>query len=198
MRRCALLFISIAALAQTSDQKERALGKSLAADFERQSRVLHDPIVTTYVQKLADDLAANSGAKLALNVKVVDSEEPAAAAFPGGFLFVSTGLIAAARSESEFVGRIAHQIAHIASAPVQRPAAQGQPAAVVFMSGDSGLCARFGQGGMKRVELEQQADLLGASYASRYRSGGEEFARIRQRVQSNRPARRPPSLRNPN
>ena len=55
----------------------------------------------------------NSDAKVPFTIKVIDSEEINAMALPGGFLYVNSGLITAADSESEIAGVMAHEIAHV-------------------------------------------------------------------------------------
>jgi hypothetical protein len=71
--------------------------------------------VQQYVQRLAGKIAENSDLKVPLHVTVVDSSEIYAIAVPGGFLFVSSGLILAAGTEAEFAGVLSHEIARIAA-----------------------------------------------------------------------------------
>ena len=198
MRWLAWLLVAMAAFGQSADLKERALGQSLASDFERQSKILNDAAITEYVRKLAGTLTANAGSTLSLEVKVVDSPERSAAAFPGGFLYVSTGLIVGAKSEVEFARLVAHQIAHIVSSRESRVISQGPPLAVVFMGGSSGLCTRASHvliPSKNRAEAsEREADRLAALYTAGFRDNGAEFERVRDSI----PVRRPPSLRDSN
>ena len=53
-------------------------------------------MVTEYVNRIAQNLVRNSDAKVPFTIKVIDSEEINAFAFPGGFLFVNYGVILAA------------------------------------------------------------------------------------------------------
>lgn len=185
--------ISVAAFAQPpgsySSEKESALGKALAADFERRSKLLDDPVTGDYVQKLANKLAASSGAKLALDVKVVQSAEPGAGAFPGAFLFVNSGLIAGARTEAELAGILAHEIVHIAARHGLRPTASRE---VIVMDGWSGMCARFGDSlvpvGLQAEQrgFEQEADLLGVEYAANAGYDPHGLADFWERLQPSR------------
>jgi predicted Zn-dependent protease len=174
MRWLPYLLISAAAIGQSADvysqQKEQALGKSLATDFERRYQMSDDPVVGQYVQKLADNLAAAAGLNLPVQAKVVESADPIAAALPGGFLFLSSGMISHARTEAELAGILAHEIAHIASGRRMHQTTSGK--VVVFTGARSGLCERFSDGVTPRKVqdaqrgFEQEADLSGVEYAA--------------------------------
>ncbi len=96
-----------------SIEKEIALGRQLSQQIERQVKLVEDPEVTEYVNRIAQNLVRNSDAKVPFTIKVIDSEEINAMALPGGFLYVNSGLITAADSESEIAGVMAHEIAHV-------------------------------------------------------------------------------------
>jgi hypothetical protein len=76
---------------------------------------LQNAAVQDYVRRLAGKIARNSDLKVPLHVTVVDSPEITAIALPGGFLFISSGLIQAAGTESELAGVLGHEIARIAA-----------------------------------------------------------------------------------
>src|ERR1035441_2704423 len=81
-------------------EKEIALGKQLAQEVERQSKIIDDPIVAEYVSRLGQNLVRNSDAKVPFTIKVLDTEEVNAFALPGGFFFVNSGLILKADRKS--------------------------------------------------------------------------------------------------
>ncbi|MBY0373441.1 MAG: M48 family metalloprotease, partial [Bryobacteraceae bacterium] len=87
-----------------SIEKEIALGKQLATDIERQARIVDDPLVAEYVNRVGQNLVRNSDAKVPFTIKVIDSDDVNAFALPGGFFYVNSGLILAAESESELAG----------------------------------------------------------------------------------------------
>ena len=72
-------------------EKEIALGKSLATEVERSSKVIEDPVIAEYVNRIGQNLVRNSDAKVPFTIKVLDSEEVNAFALPGGFFFVNSG-----------------------------------------------------------------------------------------------------------
>ena len=98
-----------------SIEKEIAIGKQYSQEIERQVKIVDDPIVSEYVNRVGQNIVRNSDAKVPFTIKVVDAEEINAFALPGGFFYINTGLIVAAESESELAGVMGHEIAHIAA-----------------------------------------------------------------------------------
>jgi len=94
-------------------EKEIALGKSLAQEVERSSKLIDDPVVTEYVNRVGQNLVRNSDAKVPFTIKVIDSDEVNAFALPGGFFYVNSGLVLRAQEESELAGVMAHEISHV-------------------------------------------------------------------------------------
>src|SRR5438128_8226835 len=130
-----------------SIEKEIALGKGLAQDVERQARIIDDPIIAEYVNRVGQNLVRNSDAKVPFTIKVIDAEEVNAFALPGGFFFVNSGLILKADSEAELAGVMAHEIAHVAARHGTRQATRGQVAQLatiplIFMGGWTGYGIR--------------------------------------------------------
>lgn len=160
-----------------SVEKEIAVGQGLANEAERQLKFIDDPVVTEYVNRIGQNIALNSDAKVPFTIKVVDSEEINAFALPGGFFFVNKGLILAADNESEIVGVMAHEIAHVAARHGTEQVSKGQlinygSIGLIFLGGPIGIAARsaanlaipltflkFSRG------AENEADVLGAQYA---------------------------------
>jgi predicted Zn-dependent protease len=97
-----------------SEEKEIAMGKQYSTEIDRQAKLLTDPVVNEYVNRVAQNVARNSDLKIPLTVKVIDSPELNAFALPGGFLYVNTGLILAAEEEDQVAGVVGHEIAHVA------------------------------------------------------------------------------------
>jgi len=98
-----------------STEKEIAIGRQYADQIDKTAKLVKDPVVTEYVNRIAQNVARNSDLKVPLTVKVIDSPEINAFALPGGFLYVNTGLIRAADNESSLAGVMAHEIAHVAA-----------------------------------------------------------------------------------
>src|SRR5437016_3719316 len=94
-------------------EREISLGKSLAQEVERSSKMIDDPVVTEFVNRVGQNLVRNSDARVPFTIKVIDSDEVNAFALPGGFFYVNSGLILHAMEESELAGVMAHEISHV-------------------------------------------------------------------------------------
>lgn len=99
----------------SSLDEEIALGRSLAADLERQVQLIDDPLITEYVNRVGQNLVRNSDAKVPFTFKVIQDDSINALALPGGFVYVNTGILLAADEEAELAGVMAHEIAHVAA-----------------------------------------------------------------------------------
>jgi beta-barrel assembly-enhancing protease len=98
-----------------SPEQDVAIGRQYAAQIEREMRVLPDQAVQQYVNNVGKRLSSQApGEKFPYQFKVVDVKEINAFALPGGFLYVHTGAIVAAKNESELAGVMAHEISHAA------------------------------------------------------------------------------------
>jgi len=91
------------------------LGKQYAMMVETSARMIQDPVINEYVNRVGQNLVRNSDAKVPFTIKVIDSDDINAFALPGGFFYVNTGLILAADNEAELAGVMAHEIAHVAA-----------------------------------------------------------------------------------
>jgi len=94
-------------------EREIALGKGLAQEVERSSKLIDEPIVVEYVNRVGQNLVRNSDARVPFTIKVIDSDVVNAFALPGGFFYVNSGLILRAQEESELAGVMAHEMSHV-------------------------------------------------------------------------------------
>jgi predicted Zn-dependent protease len=154
-------------------EQEIALGKQMGQEVESQSRILDDPVIAEFVNRIGQNLARNSDAKVPLTIKRLDSEEVNAFALPGGFFFVNSGLILKADNEAELAGVMAHEIAHVAARHGTKQATRAQifnlaTTPLIFMGGWAGYAIRLGVQLAIPVSFlrfaqadERQADFLG-------------------------------------
>lgn len=98
-----------------SVQKEMAIGRKYAAQIDKSAKLLKDPVINEYVNRVAQNVARNSDLKVPLTVKIIDSPEINAFSLPGGFVYINSGALEAAGDESEIAGVLAHEIAHVAA-----------------------------------------------------------------------------------
>ena len=105
--------------------KQVAMGRSYSQQVEHGAKMINDPVVTEYVNRVGQNLVRNSDAKVPFTIKVIDTDEINAFALPGGFFYVNSGLILAADNEAELAGVMAHEIAHVAACHVAREQTRG-------------------------------------------------------------------------
>lgn len=97
----------------TYSKREVLLGLQMTSVFESASEIVEDPEANEYLDKLAYRLAEVSRLCSTIQVRIIESKEINARAIPGGHLYLTTGLISSAESESELAGVMAHEIAHL-------------------------------------------------------------------------------------
>ncbi len=94
-------------------EKEIGIGQQVATQFEQTARMIEDPVISEYVDRVGQNIVKHSDAKVPFHIKVVDTDEVNALAFPGGYFYVNKGLILAADNEAELAGVMAHEISHV-------------------------------------------------------------------------------------
>jgi beta-barrel assembly-enhancing protease len=161
-----------------SIEKEIALGRQLSQEVHRQAKVLDDPIVSEFVNRLGQNLVRNSDAIVPFTFEVLEGDTPNAFSLPGGYVFVYSGLIKLASEEDELAAAMAHEIAHvnarhmtrqetkrrianIASTPVLIAAGGGLGGVVSRHALNAAMPAAFMH--FSRVD-EEDADYLGTQY----------------------------------
>ncbi|HKW18908.1 MAG TPA: M48 family metallopeptidase [Terriglobales bacterium] len=169
-------------------EKQIALGKQVSQQVETQSKVINDPVISEYINRLGQNIVRNSDSLVPFTIKVIDSDDVNAFALPGGFFYVNSGLILAADEEAELAGVMAHEIAHVAACHYARENTrasllQYMTIPLILMGGPVGYAAY--EGASLAVPLtflkfsrgfEAQADYLGVQYM--YKSGYDPAAFI--------------------
>jgi len=190
-----------------SIEKEIALGKGMAQEVERSSKMIDDPVVTEYVNRVGQNLVRNSDAQVPFTIKVIDSDEVNAFALPGGFFYVNSGLILRAQEEDELAGVMAHEISHVTARHGTKQATKaeliqlGAMAAMIFVPyGWAGYGIYEGMNLAIPLtflkfsrDAEREADFLGIQYM--YKAGYDPNAYVTffERIQADE-KRRPGSI----
>jgi len=159
-----------------SFDKEVALGRQFAQEVDRSAKLVEDPIIVEYINKVGQNLVLHSDAKVPFTIKVIDTDEINAFALPGGFFYVNKGLILAADNEAELAGPMAHEIAHVCARHGVEQASKGQivnwaSLPLIFMGGWGGFAVQqaaslaIPMGFLKfSRNAEYEADRLGVQY----------------------------------
>jgi beta-barrel assembly-enhancing protease len=166
-----------------SADKEKKFGEALAKEVEHSVKLFNDPVVTEYVNRIAQTIAQNSDARFPIVIRVVDSDEANAFTLPAGYQYINTGLLLKTESEAELAGILARGIAHTALRPHTRQATQGEilqlasipsmifmPSSMANYAMYEGLNLSIPLSTFKfRRESEREADFFGLEYL--YKSG---------------------------
>lgn len=160
-----------------SQEKEIALGRQLALEVEQSAKLVEDPMVTEYINRVGQNIVLHSDAKIPFTIKVIDSDEVNAFALPGGYFFVNRGLILAADNEAELSGVMAHEIAHVAARHAMENQGKlqainyGLLATIIFGGGIASTVAQNAGGFGQLLSFlkfsrnsEMEADMLGVQY----------------------------------
>jgi len=164
--------------------KENQIGKALSEEVERTSKLLTDPAITDYIDRVAQAIAKNSDALMPITVRVIDSDSIQTFTLPGAYQYVSRGLLLRLAGEGEMASVLARGIAHTAlrstttlatKAEIMRPSsitpdAGGFPMAVALTSVEM------------HSDDELDADYFGVQYLYKTGYDPECFVSFVQRI----------------
>jgi predicted Zn-dependent protease len=191
---------TIAAARPLNSEEEAEIGGSVAACVASAHGVVEDGRATTYVNLVAQTVSAyNSRPALLPRVMILNADEPNAFACPGGYLFVTRGLLKLCRDESELAGVLSHEVTHVArkhsinrlrwknttscgaaalasAGPQQVQQAYEAMSPLVNAVKDEVVNNKHG------TKSEEEADLTGAECAARAGYDGAGLARLVERM----------------
>jgi predicted Zn-dependent protease len=176
--------------------REKQLGKQLAQEVERSSRLIDDPVVTAYLDRIGQNIARHSDARIPIAIRVIDSDVINAFTLPGGFQYVNKGLILQTEGEAELAGVLARGIAHTAMRSSTMEASKGELMQLAtippILLGPSGWAGYGNYQGLNlaipvtylkfRRDAEVAADFFGLQYLYEAGYDPECFSRFIERV----------------
>ena len=99
-----------------TESQEIALGRQYDAEVRKQYHVYDSPDLQNYVNQVGQELARNSHrTNITYHFTVLDSTQVNAFALPGGYIYITRGLITYLNSEAEMGAVLGHEIGHVTS-----------------------------------------------------------------------------------
>ena len=118
---------------QYSLETQIEMGRSDAQAVETTSKLITDPVISQYLNRIGQNLVRNSDAQVRFTFKIIATGDINAFSLPGGFIFVDSGLILAADNEAELAAVISHEIAHVAACHAAQQMANEEAANLASM-----------------------------------------------------------------
>jgi len=159
-------------------ESEKQIGKALSEKVEQSSKLLADPAITEYIDRVAQTVAKNSDALMPITVRVTDTDSVDAFTLPGGYQYVSRGLLLSLTGEGELASVLARGIAHTALRSTTTLATRAETmlvSSVPLMSAPGGSFPGNAVSAVPLMSLEMHsddeldADYFGVQYL--YRAG---------------------------
>jgi predicted Zn-dependent protease len=179
-----------------SIESDIKMGKQYSMMVDSSSKMVTDPVITEYVNRLGQNLVRNSDAQVPFVFKIIDSDVVNAMSLPGGFVYVDSATILAADGEAELAGVMAHEIAHVAARHATRQLTRSQYANIgtiplIFMGGGIGYAVRSAVGiGLPVTFMsfqrgfEAEADYLGLQYMYKAGYDPQSFVAFFEKIQA--------------
>ncbi|HVW83883.1 MAG TPA: M48 family metallopeptidase [Bryobacteraceae bacterium] len=157
-------------------EKELALGRQLSIEVQKQARIVDDPIVSEYINRLGQNLVRNSDVTFPVSFTLIEADDINAFTLPGGYIFVNTATLKLSDNEAELASVLAHEIGHAAARHATRQITRDQLISagtlpLVFLGGWPGLAVQQAASVAAPMAFfhfsrafETEADLLGIQY----------------------------------
>jgi predicted Zn-dependent protease len=173
----ALGLLTVLAACAVSEREELEIGSSEAASIDSQVPIVDDSSITQFVARLGRSLTSNTDhAGLDWRFTVVNVWPVNAFALPGGYVYVTRGLIEQSDRLEELAGVMGHEIAHVERRHTARQIEAGheQDVGVALLCALTGLCRTIGGA----IAIQVGTDAQTAQYSQRHESEADSVGVI--------------------
>jgi predicted Zn-dependent protease len=175
------------------DTEEREIGAKMAAQIRAEKRIVADKVIADYVSRTGQNIARLSDRPdIPYRFMVIEDKSPQAYSFPGGYIYIHTGLLKALDSQSQLAGVLAHEIGHLvarhgvkqiqdgleynALSSLVLGGASKESTLVVVNASIAAILAGYTR------NMEEEADSYGAMYMARSGMNPEGMAQAMDKV----------------
>lgn len=154
---------------------EKHIGKSTVEEMRNTYGFIEDPVLSSYVSDMGQSIAAVSHrTDIPYEFHIVDSEQVNAFAAPGGFVFVTRGMMEQVESDDELAAVVGHEVGHVAANHGKKRVKQIPlliAGSILLNANASEKTSRIAGAAFSLMQLhysredEYQADHLGAEYS---------------------------------
>ena len=171
-----LAFLSACATSVISPEMEAEYGDEMSHQVQDQIGLYNDPGLTAYINTVGQRLVGSIGTTpYTFRFAIVDQFEPNAFATPGGYIYVSRGLLATLNDEMDLAGVLAHEIGHVALRHHARQAGRSMGAGLLTLPGRAVGVFSEGLGNMINAPIEAAGEVFLASYSRSQESDADQF-----------------------
>jgi predicted Zn-dependent protease len=155
--------------------EERALGEQVNREVRAEARLVKDRVVWDYVREIGHRIVAASGSQpFTYSFYVVEDDAINAFALPGGYIYIHSETILAARNVAELAGVIAHEVGHVALRHVAKNYRRQQGVGSLYRIGV--YAASLLGGGLAGSAANLGGGLAAAAYLNSYGRDAEREA----------------------
>ena len=171
-----LVCLSGCVTAVITPEMESEYGGEMSREVEDQMGLYDGPELDAYVNSVGQRLVASLGpTPYTFHFAVVDQFEPNAFASPGGYIYVSRGLLAAVNDEMELAGVLAHEISHVTQRHHTRQAGRNLGAGLLTLPGRAVGLFSEGLGNIINAPIEAAGDVFLASYSRGQETEADDY-----------------------
>jgi predicted Zn-dependent protease len=159
-----------------SPELETAAGTDMSQQVAEQIGLYQDPVLNRYVDSVGQRLVSNLGdTPYTFRFAIVDQFEPNAFASPGGYIYISRGLLSQMNNEDELAGVLAHEISHVTRRHHVRQVGRSLGAGLLTLPGRAVGVVSEDLGNMINAPIEYAGRVYLASYSRGQETEADQY-----------------------